>query len=495
MTEQAAPQRDVRIGNCSGFFGDRISAAAEMVGGGPLDVLTGDWLAELTMLILARQRMKHGEGAGYARTFLQQMEQVLGSCSDQGIKVVANAGGLDPQALAEQVHQLAQRLGLGVRIGVVTGDDLMPRLDELRAEGETFVNLDTGERLDDLGIVPITANAYLGAGGIVTALDEGMDVVITGRVTDAALVLGPAAWWHGWPLARQTPALASAPDSSADASRRLDASKGLDALAGALVAGHVIECGPQATGGNYPFFADVPGLIDGRLPAFPIAEIAADGSCVITKHPNTPGMVTVGTVTAQLLYELGPVSYANPDVCARFDTIALEQVARDRVRISGVIGEPGPQTLKVAMNYLGGFRNSMTLAITGRDPGLKAEAACQAICGLSLNEALGADPRSLAQRSILDADELCVEYIASGHEDPREPGQAQSFLRVTVKAADPSRIARKFTAAIVEPVLSSYPGYFPTTPPAEPTPFGVYWPTTVAAYRVAAEVRAWEPSR
>lgn len=489
MPEQARQRREVRVGNCSGFFGDRIDAAAEMVHGGPLDVLTGDWLAELTMLILARQRMKHGSGAGYARTFLQQMEQVLGTCVDRGIKVVTNAGGLDPDALAEQVHNLAERLGLGVRIGVVTGDDLMPRLDALRADGEAFINLDTGERLDDLGIVPITANAYLGAGGIVTALDTGVDVVITGRVTDAALVIGPAAWWHGWPIETHAGHAEAAP-----AGMDVPGTNVLNALAGALVAGHVIECGPQATGGNYPFFADVPGLMNGELPAFPIAEISADGSCVITKHPNTPGMVTVGTVTAQLLYELGPDSYANPDVCARFDTIDLQQVDRDRVRISGVIGEPGPQSLKVAMNYLGGFRNAMTLAVTGRDARRKAEAACRAIFGLGLAEALATDAKSLGHRSTLDVDELTVEFVESGHPDPREPGQAQSFLRITAKASDPSRIGKAFTGSIVEPVLSSYPGYFPTTPPSEPTPFGVYWPTTVRAHNVQVEVHEWRPS-
>ena len=189
----------VRVANCSGFFGDRLAAAREMVEGGPIDVLTGDWLAELTMLILARQRMKHGAGSGYARTFLTQMEQVLGTCLDRGIKVVSNAGGLDPAGAAEALRQKADELGLGqVRIAYVEGDDLMPRLDELRAAGETFTNLDTDEPLESFGMAPLTANAYLGGRGITAALEAGADVVITGRATDAALVVGPAAWWHGW---------------------------------------------------------------------------------------------------------------------------------------------------------------------------------------------------------------------------------------------------------------------------------------------------------
>ena len=274
----------IRIANCSGFFGDRLSAAQEMVDGGPIDVLTGDWLAELTMLILVRQKMKHGNG--YARTFLTQMETVLGTCVDRGIAVVSNAGGLDPVGLGSALAELGDELGIPLRIGVVSGDDLMPRLAELVAEGEEFVNLDTGERLGDVGAQPITANAYLGAEPITRALAAGADVVVTGRVTDAALVIGPAAWRHGWDYAA-----ARAGDQAT-----------LDALAGALVAGHVIECGAQATGGNYAFFTDVPGL---EHPGFPIAEVASDGSAVITKHAGSGGMVTVGTVTAQLLYEIG----------------------------------------------------------------------------------------------------------------------------------------------------------------------------------------------
>lgn len=481
MSDPPAPRRPVRIGNCSGFLGDRLDAAVEQVAGGSLDVLTGDWLAELTMLILARQRMKRGPGSGYARTFLNLLEPALGACVERGIKVVTNAGGLDPDALAEQVHELAARLGIGVRIGVVTGDDLMARLPELRAAGEQFPNLDTGERLDDLGITPITAHAYLGAAGITAAMHDGMDIVITGRVTDAALALGPAAWWHGWALGSQTVGLAGAPD--------------WDALAGAIVAGHVIECGAQATGGNYPFFADVPGLIEGRLPAFPIAEIAADGSSIITKHPDTPGLVTIGTVTAQLLYELGEPAYANPDATADFSTIALEQIARDQVRISGVRGGPPPPTAKVAMNYLGGFRNAMTLVLTGRDAERKAEAACRATCGVGLQQAQALDDRDLAAASALDVDQLHIEFTPPADVDPGSSGAAQAHLRITVRDADAARVGKAFTARIIEPALSSIPGYFATTPPAEPSPYGVYWPTTVASERIEPVVREWQEPR
>jgi hypothetical protein len=438
-------RRPVRIANCSGFYGDRLSAAREMVDGGPIDVLTGDWLAELTMLLLAQNRLKHGPGSGYARTFLTQMEQVLGSCLDRGIKVVSNAGGLDPDGCAEALRELADRLGLGVRIGVVTGDDLMPRLDELQQAGEDLVNVETGEKLGDLGAAPLTANAYLGGFGITAALAAGADVVITGRITDAALVVGPAAWWHDW---------------SAD---------GLDQLAGAVVAGHAIECGAQVTGGNYAFFADVPGL---EHVGFPIAEVAADGSSVITKHPGTGGLVDVGTVTAQLLYEIAGPAYLNPDVVARFDRIRLEQVGADRVRVSGGTGEPPPERLKVAVNYLGGYRNAMTLVLTGLDVPAKA----------------GLAERTLRMH-LPEVERLDVELIpAPVPDDPATTAQSQAHLRVTARDHDPAKVGRRFANVLVEMGLACYPGYFATSMPGDAVPFGVYWPTTVAADLVQQRV-------
>jgi hypothetical protein len=452
----------VRIANCSGFFGDRIAAAKEMVDGGPIDVLTGDWLAELTMLILARQRMKHGEGSGYARTFLTQMHDVLAPCMERGIKIVSNAGGLDPQGLADQVRMIAEELGLSVRIGVVSGDDLMPALETLKESGESFTNLDTGEQLAQVGAFPITANAYLGGRGITQALREGADIVITGRVTDAALVIGPAAWWHDW---------------SYDTD--------LDQLAGAVTAGHIIECGTQATGGNYAFFTDVPGL---EHPGFPIAEVAADGSSVITKHEGTGGMVTVGTVTAQLLYEIGAPAYANPDVVAHFDTATLTQIGRDRVEVSGVQGTPPPERLKVAMNYLGGFRNQLTLVITGLNIEAKADLACRTVCGVSLEQARTLDEAALAQVSSLDVAALQIDLVDATHVDPETATDAQAHLRITVKDTDPKKVAKPFTTAVIEPTLGSYPGYFPSTPPGQGSPFGVYWPTTVARGNVTESV-------
>jgi len=450
--------RPVIVANCSGFFGDRISAAREMVEGGPIDVLTGDWLAELTMLILARQRLKHGPGAGYARTFLTQMEQVLGTCRDKGIRVVSNAGGLDPQGCADALTEIVEKLGIGpVSIGVVTGDDLMPRMGEL---DEPWTNLDTREAPDGIGF--LTANAYLGGEPVTAALAAGADVVITGRITDAALVVGPAAWWHGWSYA-----------DAAAGDREM-----LDRFAGAVVAGHAIECGAQVTGGNYAFFDRLPGM---EHVGFPIAAVADDGSSVITKHPGTGGAVTVGTVTAQLLYEIGGPAYANPDATARFDSITLAQEGADRVRISGVRGETPPERLKVAANYLGGFRNSMTLVITGLDAEAKADLALRTITGLSLVEARepGISAETRASRSTLGVRELDVDWSPATVEDPASTADAQSLLRLTVRDMDPKAVGKSFTTAVVESALASYPGMFPTAPPGEGTPYGVYWPTTV----------------
>ena len=317
-----------------------------MVEGGPIDVLTGDWLAELTMLILWKAKARHADG-GYATTFLTQMEQVLGTCSDRGIKVVTNAGGLNPAGCAERVRELATRLGLSVRVAHVEGDDLLGRVAELRPQ---LTHLDTGASLT---ADPVTANAYLGGWGIASALGAGADVVVCPRVTDAALVVGPAAWWWGWAL------------------------DDWDRLAGAVVAGHVIECGAHATGGNFAFFTELPHR--DRPLGFPIAEVDADGSSVITKHPGTGGAVTLDTVTAQLLYEIAGPAYANPDVVARFDTCRLEQEGPDRVRISGTAGEPAPATTKVAINLFGGYRNQMTFVLTGLDQDAKAQWALGAL--------------------------------------------------------------------------------------------------------------------
>jgi hypothetical protein len=405
----------LRVGNASGFYGDRFAAMREMLTDGPLDVLTGDYLAELTMLILGRQRMKDPNG-GYARTFLHQLEECLGLAVDRGVRIVSNAGGLNPAGLAEAIGAAADRLGIPVRVAHVTGDDLLPRAEELGLSGA------------------LTANAYLGGWGIAECLRAGADVVVTGRVTDASLVVGPAAAHFGW--------------------SRTD----YDALAGATVAGHVIECGAQATGGNFAFFTEIADLTH---PGFPIAEISADGSAVITKHAGTGGAVTVETVTAQLLYEIGAPDYLGPDVTSRFDTIQLTGDGPDRVRISGVRGDAPPSTAKVCVNTLAGFRNGATFVLCGPEIEAKAE---------------------LARRQLeteVGAEGITWTLARTDHPDADTEEAASALLHATIKADDPKRV-KGFSRACVELALASYPGFTLTAPPSDATPVGVYRPAFVA---------------
>jgi Acyclic terpene utilisation family protein AtuA len=433
--------RPVRIANCSGFYGDHFAAAREMLAG-PIDVLTGDYLAELTMLILWKAR-RRDESLGYATTFLRQMEEVLGTCLERGVKVVANAGGLNPEGLAAKIAELAP----GARVAYLTGDDLAPAIKDLQAEGHEFTNRDTGVPLAKSELPVVTANAYLGGWGVTAALQAGADVVVCGRVTDASLVSGPAAWWHGW--------------------RRDD----WDALAGAVAAGHVIECGAQATGGNYSFLDEI---TERRYPGFPIAEVAADGSSVITKHDGTGGLVSTGTVTAQLLYEIGDPAYLNPDVVAHFDTVRLERSGPDRVTLSGTRGSPPTDGLKVALNMLGGYRNTMTMVITGLDIEQKAEHAERL-----LFEILGGRARF---------EDVDVRLLRFDRPDAPANELANAHLIVTVKDTDERKVGRAFSDAIVELALAGYAGFHTTTLPAGASAYGVYWPALVPSDVVTQRV-------
>ena len=401
----------LRVANVSGFYGDRLTAMREMLDGGPVDVLTGDYLAELTMLILARDRLRD-PALGYARTFLRQLEDCLGTAVERGVRIVANAGGLNPAGLADAVRALADRLGLAVAVGHVEGDAV--------AGGD--------------GV--LAANAYLGCWGIVECLRAGADVVVTGRVTDASLVVGPAAWHHGW-----------APDDR-------------DALAGATVAGHVLECGAQATGGNYSFFRE----LDLRRPGFPLAEVHADGSSVITKHPGTGGAVTVDTVTAQLLYEIDEATYAGPDVRARFDTVRLATEGPDRVRISGVRGLPAPAEVKVGEVRLAGHRNATTFVLTG----LEVEAKAALVRG-QVEGALGA----------ARPERLVWTLARTDHPDADTEESASALLHVVAQDPDPAKVGRAFSRVPIELALASYPGFHVTAPPGDGTPYGTFAPRFV----------------
>ncbi|MFI2281702.1 acyclic terpene utilization AtuA family protein [Nocardia beijingensis] len=422
MSMLAADPDVLRIGNCSGFYGDRLGAMREMLEGGQLDVLTGDYLAELTMLILGRDRMKDPD-LGYAKTFVKQIEDCLGLALERNVRIVANAGGLNPAGLAQRLRKVAADLGLDAKIAHVEGDDLVARAG-------------------DLGFgAPLTANAYLGAWGIVECLNAGADIVVTGRVTDASVIVGPAAAHFGW--------------------GRTD----YDRLAGAVVAGHVIECGTQATGGNYAFFTE---LADLGRPGFPIAEIRADGSSVITKHAGTGGAVTVDTVEAQLMYEIQGARYAGPDVTSRLDTIRLDQDGPDRVRISGVTGEAPPPRLKVSLNTLGGFRNEMEFVLTGLDIEAKAKLAQR-----QLESWLPARPA-----------ELTWTLARLDRPDAETEEQASALLRCVVRDQDPNKVGRAFSNVAVELALASYPGCNFTTLPGNGSPYGVFTPGFVDAAEV-----------
>ncbi|MFG2135422.1 acyclic terpene utilization AtuA family protein [Streptomyces sp. NPDC048650] len=439
----------LRVGNASGFYGDRFDAVREMLTGGPLDVLTGDYLAELTMLILGRDRLKD-PGRGWARTFLRQLEEGLGLATDRGVRIVTNAGGLNPAGLADAVRELAQKVGVRVRVAHVEGDDL------------------TGRRSWGEGV--LTANAYLGGGGIAECLRAGADVVVTGRVTDAALVSGAAAAHFGW--------------------RPQD----LDPLAGAVVAGHVLECGTQATGGNYSFF-DADGAPAPLHPGFPLAEIAADGSAVITKHPGTGGTVSTGTVTAQLLYETAGARYAGPDVTARLDTVRLTEDGPDRVRIAGVRGEAPPPTLKAGLTRLGGWRNEVTFVLTGLAVPAKAE-----LVRRQMEAAFDAGGHRPA--------EVRWTLARTDRQDADVQEEASALLRLVVRDADQDAVGRVVSGAAIELALASYPGFHVTAPPGKGTPYGVFEAVAVPAAEVPhtavlpdgtrvpipppSEVREWE---
>lgn len=382
------------------------------------------------------------------------MEEVLGTCLDRGIKVVTNAGGLNPAALAVRMRALADGLGLQANIAHIEGDDILAKLPDLQAGGEQLAHLDSGLPLAESGVQPIAANAYLGAWGIVEALNSDADVVICPRVTDASVVVGPAAWNFGWGRTEW------------------------DQLASSVVAGHILECGAQATGGNYSFFREVPGLAH---PGFPIAEMHGDGSFVVTKHEGTGALVSTGTVTAQLLYEIGSERYMNPDVVARFDTIQLDQEGPDRVRVSGVRGEPAPDTTKVCINYLGGFRNTMTFVLTGLDIEEKAKLA---------EETLFAELGGKEQ-----FDEVDVRLTRSDKPDPDSNEEAGALLRVTVKDKDAAKVGRAFSGKAVELALASYPGFHMASGLSAENAFGVYWPALVPVGAIDEVVVGHDGSR
>ena len=437
----------IKIANCSGFYGDKLSAAKDLVDGGPIDVLTGDYLAELTMAILFGQKMQRGEDKGYVGTFLKQINQIAKSCKEKNIKIVSNAGGLNPKSMAIEIEKILKEQSIDMKVAYIDGDDLMPTISNLKKSGEEFKNIDKGKKLDESGYSPLTANAYLGAWGIKEALDKGADIVVCPRVTDAAVVIGPAAWKFNWKR------------------------DNYDALAGALAAGHIIECGCQATGGNYAFFKEVESFDN---VGYPIAEIYDDGSFYVTKHPDTGGLVSTGTVTAQLLYEINSPAYVNPDVIAHFDTLKIEEVEKDKVYVSGCRGSSPPDKHKVCINLAGGFRNGMEIILTGLDIEDKAKVFTDALFN------------SVGGRKQFD--EVSIQLHRTDKENPNSNEEAMASLLVSVKSKDQNLVGRLFSAKIIELALANIPGFFAQGGVKSSGPVIIYWPALVDSKHIKERV-------
>ena len=437
----------IKIANCSGFYGDKLSAAKDLVDGGPIDVLTGDYLAELTMAILFGQKMQRGEDKGYVGTFLKQINQIAKSCKEKNIKIVSNAGGLNPKSMAIEIEKILKEQSIDMKVAYIDGDDLMPTISKLKKSGEEFKNIDKGKKLDESGYSPLTANAYLGAWGIKEALDKGADIVVCPRVTDAAVVIGPAAWKFNWKR------------------------ENYDALAGALAAGHIIECGCQATGGNYAFFKEVESFDN---VGYPIAEIYEDGSFYVTKHPDTGGLVSTGTVTAQLLYEINSPAYVNPDVIAHFDTLKIEEVEKDKVYVSGCRGSSPPDKHKVCINLAGGFRNGMEIILTGLDIEDKAKVFTDALFN------------SVGGRKQFD--EVSIQLHRTDKENPNSNEEAMASLLISVKSKDQNLVGRLFSAKIIELALANIPGFFAQGGVKSSGPVIIYWPALVDSKHIKEKV-------
>ena len=437
----------IKIANCSGFYGDKLSAAKELVDGGPIDVLTGDYLAELTMAILYSQKLQRGEDKGYVGTFLKQIKEVAKSCKEKKIKIISNAGGLNPKSMASEIKKILDEQSIDMKVAYIEGDDLLPRMENLTKEGEVFRNIDKNIPLNDSGFSTLTANAYLGAWGIKEALDNGADIVVCPRVTDAAVVIGPAAWKFNWDR------------------------NNYDALAGALAAGHIIECGCQATGGNYAFFKEVSSFDN---IGYPIAEILEDGSFYVTKHPGTGGLVSKGTVTAQLLYEISSPAYKNPDVIAHFDTLKIEDIEKDKVYISGCRGSSPPKDHKVCINLAGGFRNGMEVMLTGLDIEAKAKVFEDAL----FNSVGGKD----------QFDEVSIQLHRTDKENPVSNEESMASLVISVKSMNPDLVGRLFSAKIIELALANIPGFFAQGGVKSSGPVIVYWPALIDSKHIKEKV-------
>jgi hypothetical protein len=446
MSNKTAGERIVRVASGQGFWGDWLEAPRRQVEGGDVDYLMLDYLAEVTMSILQKQKERDPK-MGYARDFIGAIESVLPAIANRGVRVIANAGGVNPPACADAVREVAKKHGVSdkVRIGVVTGDDLLPRIDELIAGGHALANMETGEPLSTVRDRVLSANAYIGSVPIVEALERGANVVITGRSTDTALTMAPLRYEFKW------------------------AGDNWDRLSAGIIAGHIIECGAQCSGGNCLYdWKNIPDLAN---IGYPIVEGHADGTFVIYKHPNTGGRISVPSVTEQCVYEMGdPHSYITPDVIADFTSIRLEQVGENRVRVFGITGRPATDKLKVSIAYRAGYKAVGTLAYSWPDALPKAELADRVL-------------RDRLKNLGLKLDHILTEFVgvSATHGrlagDPGDPPEVQ--LRVGVRGTDKASVER-FTRELAPLVLNGPPsvtGFAGGRPKVEE--IVAYWPALI----------------
>lgn len=456
------PKSPVLIANGQGFWGDSPLGPLRLVNEGPLDYLTLDYLAEVTMSIL--QKLKQRDpNAGYATDFVQMLERILPTCKEKGICVVANAAGVNPDACLEAIKKIVHKLGLsGVRIAIIEGDDILDDLDSLIAGGEAFKNMDTGDDLSTVRDKVSSANVYIGAGPVAEALAQGADVILAGRITDPSLVVGPLMHEFGWSLTDY------------------------DQLASATVAGHILECGAQCTGGNYVNWRDVPDMA--RI-GYPVVEAEEDGSFVVTKHEGTGGLVNIETVSSQLLYEMGdPKHYLGPDVQADFTTIKLDQVgpvSDNRVRVSGIKGSAPTDTYKVSMSYLDGYKIIGNIAYSGPDALDKSKKAAEVL--FERLKMHGVDIPEKDRFVEFFGNNVCLDGIVPS---PEQPGEI--LLRVGARGTDREQL--NHLGMELAPLATSGPpgltGFAGGRPKASPI-IG-YWPALMDKSKVQTSVRVVE---
>jgi hypothetical protein len=440
--------KTIRIANASGYWGDDPEALLRQVSGGPLDYVTMDFLAEITMVILQRQRGRDPK-AGFAYDFVEHLKLALPAIVERGVTVIVNAGGINPAGCAAAVEALCQQAGVSLPIGLVSGDDLLPRLDALEKTGASLDHMDGARTYDEIRGRVVAANAYISARPVVEALAKGARIVITGRTTDAALILAPMVHEFGW------------------------AWDDWDKLAAGIAAGHILECGAQVTGGNFTDWQRIPSMLD---VGYPIAECAADGSFVVTKHPGTGGLVSTRTVTEQLLYEIGdPRAYMTPDVTADFTSLRLTQDGADRVHVSGARGLPAPPTLKASIVYRQGYRAVGTVLISGPNVIAKGERLAEMVW-----HRVGTD---FADRR--------ADFVGAnacwGGAAPVDPEPNEILFRIGVADADRNKLKR-FATHLLGFALQGPPGLgiFGGRPEVQEA-FG-FWPALIPRELVAAEV-------